>query len=277
MASRFVLRLGGGAAARSARERCHLLLAGKTCRAPSPAGGAQGASSGFGVPGVKGRWMSDYTNFNGRLMEAEKRIAEFGGRLQSVEKAWVLAEKEVKLAVRRAEAAERRAEAAERRAELAEWRAQMAEERTAKVERTVYILQNRVEYLSLLSSSQFGYMLRLQGDMAQKLQVNFAMSHLSHWMLSQEMAVITDHISDIKAGYQKEVLKVKNALSVTAWRIVVVLLGAFGAVIMFILPYIISDIKGDIMKDVTEVVKESIAPINNEVSELKNAKAKKWF
>lgn len=76
--------------------------------------------------------------------------------------------------------------------------------------------------------------------------------------------------------HRNEVLSAKAAVSASSWRIVMVLLGA---ITIYYLPYVVNDVKTEILKEVEKVMKEMLQPVSDQVIEMKQQQAKKsrWF
>jgi hypothetical protein len=66
-----------------------------------------------------------------------------------------------------------------------------------------------------------------------------------------------------------DILTSKFTVSITAWRIVLVLLGGFGGVTAFYVPYVIKDIKLETCEEVAKRISEMLQGIADAIKELR--------
>uniref|UniRef100_A0A0E0HWF9 Uncharacterized protein n=1 Tax=Oryza nivara TaxID=4536 RepID=A0A0E0HWF9_ORYNI len=153
---------------------------------------------------------------------------------------------------------------------IAELRADIAEKRADQLEK---LLEKTVEGMERMVNN------KMEQTITWVLQKNFQQEELAHsrhsslllhcTQLAQEMAATKDELHSVRRNYRDDILTSKFTVSITAWRIVLVLLGGFGGVTAFYVPYVIKDIKLETCEEVAKRISEMLQGIADAIKELR--------
>uniref|UniRef100_A0A0E0E7A2 Uncharacterized protein n=1 Tax=Oryza meridionalis TaxID=40149 RepID=A0A0E0E7A2_9ORYZ len=153
---------------------------------------------------------------------------------------------------------------------IAELRADIAEKRADQLEK---LLEKTVEGMERMVNN------KMEQTITWVLQKNFQQEELAHsrhsslllhcTQLAQEMAATKDELYSVRRNYRDDILTSKFTVSITAWRIVLVLLGGFGGVTAFYVPYVIKDIKLETCEEVAKRISEMLQGIADAIKELR--------
>uniref|UniRef100_A0A0D3GM72 Uncharacterized protein n=1 Tax=Oryza barthii TaxID=65489 RepID=A0A0D3GM72_9ORYZ len=181
-----------------------------------------------------------------RVTELEKLVRSLEKRLEDVEAKW------------------------DANLRIAELRADIAEKRADQLEK---LLEKTVEGMERMVNN------KMEQTITWVLQKNFQQEELAHsrhsslllhcTQLAQEMAATKDELHSVRRNYRDDILTSKFTVSFTAWRIVLVLLGGFGGVTAFYVPYVIKDIKLETCEEVAKRISEMLQGIADAIKELR--------
>uniref|UniRef100_I1Q804 Uncharacterized protein n=1 Tax=Oryza glaberrima TaxID=4538 RepID=I1Q804_ORYGL len=181
-----------------------------------------------------------------RVTELEKLVRSLEKRLEDVEAKW------------------------DANLRIAELRADIAEKRADQLEK---LLEKTVEGMERMVNN------KMEQTITWVLQKNFQQEELAHsrhsslllhcTQLAQEMAATKDELHSVRRNYRDDILTSKFTVSITAWRIVLVLLGGFGGVTAFYVPYVIKDIKLETCEEVAKRISEMLQGIADAIKELR--------
>uniref|UniRef100_A0A0E0LH39 Uncharacterized protein n=1 Tax=Oryza punctata TaxID=4537 RepID=A0A0E0LH39_ORYPU len=181
-----------------------------------------------------------------RVTELEQLVRSFDKRLEDVEAKW------------------------EANLRIAEMRADIAEKRADQLEK---LLEKTVEGMERMVHNKMEKTITwvLYKDCQQEELAHSRHSSLFRYctQLAQEMATTKDELHSVRRNYRDDILTSKFTVSITAWRIVLVLLGGFGGVTAFYVPYVIKDIKLETCEEVAKRISELLQGIADAIKELR--------